>query len=230
MSYADQQGLTRNKLIALIISISIVAGIGLAMVFGLTIDAVKKQIEKVTTVDIEEPEPEEEPEEPEEQPEETVPPPPVAPPPPVSLTQRPDPVQTQEEIPPPLPPAPTSPPPGPPPGPPPTPPPPPPPPPPPDRSAGASPRNQGRWAAQIQRNYPQSAIRREEEGTVGVSVTIGANGRVSGCSVTRGSGSSALDRAACQGMKRYARFNPAKDSNGNPTSGSYSTSISYRLN
>jgi protein TonB len=73
-------------------------------------------------------------------------------------------------------------------------------------------------------------LRREEEGTVGVAVTIGANGRVTGCSVTRSSGSERLDSAACQGMQRYARFNPAKDRNGNPTNGSFATSITYRLN
>ena len=62
MSYVDQ-GMTGSKLTSLIIAIGIVAGIGLAMVIGLTIDAVKKEIERVTTIDIEEepPPPEEEP-------------------------------------------------------------------------------------------------------------------------------------------------------------------------
>ena len=231
MAYVDQQGLTRSKLIALIIAISIVAAIGLAMVLGLTISAVKEAVEKVTTVDIEDPEePEEEPEEP-PPPEDTSPPPPVAPPPPVSLRNTPDPVENIPDPPPPSPvntdpprPAPTgTPAPRPTPTPTPT-------PPPPDLSAGATPQNQGRWASQISNNYPSAALRREEEGTVGVAVTIGANGRVTGCSVTRSSGSSRLDSAACSGMQRYARFNPAKDRNGNPTTGSYSTSITYRLN
>jgi len=31
-------------------------------------------------------------------------------------------------------------------------------------------------------------------------------------------------------MQRYARFNEALDDAGNPTSGSYSTAIVYRLN
>lgn len=93
-----------------------------------------------------------------------------------------------------------------------------------------SPRSEARWARAIGSNYPRSAVRRGEEGTVGVRVTVGSNGRISDCSVTRSSGSSSLDTAACRGMGRYARFNPALDDAGNPTSSTYRTSITYRLN
>ncbi|MEM6476021.1 MAG: energy transducer TonB [Pseudomonadota bacterium] len=222
--------MTRTKIVSLMISIGLVSLIGLAMVLGLAVSAVQEIAERVTTVDIEEEEePEEEPEEP-PPPEETSPPPPTAVQPPITFNQ-PDPVETTPEITPPTPPirqpsrSPTPAPPGP--SPTPTPPP---PPPPPDLSARATPRNAGRWSAQISNNYPSRALRREIEGTVGVSVTIGTNGRVSGCSVSRSSGSSILDDAACKGMRRYARFNAAKDKAGNPTTGSYSTSITYRLN
>ena len=70
--------MTGSKLTSLLISIGIVAGIGLAMVIGLAVDAVKKEIERVTTVNIEEepPPPEEEPPPPPE-PQEVAPPPPV---------------------------------------------------------------------------------------------------------------------------------------------------------
>jgi protein TonB len=78
-------------------------------------------------------------------------------------------------------------------------------------------------------NYPARAIRDEIEGRVGVRVTVGANGRVSGCSVTSGSGSSILDDAACQDITRYGRFSPALDDDGNPTSGSWGTTIVYQL-
>ncbi len=226
MSYAEQQqGLTGTKLVALIIALAIVGGTGLVMVIGLAVSAVKEQIERVTTVDIEdEPPPPEEPDEPpppQEQP--TAPPPPVAPPPPISIAPAPPPIRTQPTIPPPSPPALTIPPPAPvaPPAPPPA---------PPSQARGATPRNQGRWAAQISNNYPSRALREEVEGTVGVSVTVGANGRVSGCRVTASSGSSVLDDAACRGMERYARFNPALDAAGNETTGSFATRITYQLN
>ena len=64
---------------------------------------------------------------------------------------------------------------------------------------------------------------------MGVRVSIGPDGKVSSCSVSSSSGSPDLDEAACDGMTRYARFNPALDDNGNPTSGSYSTAIVYKL-
>src|SRR6185436_4103077 len=97
------------------------------------------------------------------------------------------------------------------------------PPPPPSKARGATPDGQGRWAARIQENYPARAIRDETEGTVGVRVSIAANGRVTACSVSSSSGSSVLDEAACDGMTRYARYNPALDDAGNPTTGSAST-------
>jgi protein TonB len=47
--------------------------------------------------------------------------------------------------------------------------------------------------------------------------------------VSSSSGSPVLDDAACEGMTRYARYNPALDDAGNPTSGSASTTIVYQL-
>jgi protein TonB len=60
-------------------------------------------------------------------------------------------------------------------------------------------------------------------------VTIGTNGRVASCTVTSSSGTSDLDRGACDGLQRYAEFNPALDSAGNPITDSYSTRVTYRL-
>lgn len=223
MSYASQQqGLTGTKLVALIIALAIVGGIGAVMVIGLAINAIKKEIERVTTVDIEEPPPPEEPDEPPPPQENTAPPPPVAPPPPISIAPAPPPIQTQPTIPPPSPPALRNPPPAPA-GPPPA-------PPAPSKARGARTKNERSWAARIQENYPARALREEIEGTVGVRVTVTPDGRATGCSVTASSGSDILDAAACQGMERYARFEPALDDAGNPTNGSYSTRITYRLN
>jgi len=223
MAYADQQKMTGSKLAGIVIAVAINVGILLALVFGLTISAIKKEIERVTTIDIEEPPPPEEPDEPPpEQPQETAPPPPVAPPPPINIAPAPPPIQTQPTIPPPSPPALRIPPPAPvaPPAPPPA----------PSKARGARTKNERSWAARIQENYPARALREEIEGTVGVRVTVTPDGRATGCSVTASSGSDILDAAACQGMERYARFEPALDDAGNPTTGAYSTRITYRLN
>jgi protein TonB len=78
-------------------------------------------------------------------------------------------------------------------------------------------------------DYPQSAIRNEEQGTTAVRLSIGPDGRVSGCDITASSGSSALDNATCNILRRRARFTPAKDQAGNPITDSYSQRIRWEL-
>lgn len=219
MAYADQQ-MSKNRLIAIILVALIHVAIGYALITGLAYSAFKKAVERVTTVDIEEPPPPEEEPPPPPEPE-TAPPPPVAPPPPINISVAPPPIQVQTNIPPPAPVARTIPPPAPPA--------PPPAPPAPSKARGVSPDNQRSWSARIQENYPSRAIRDEIEGRVGVRVVVGPNGRVTSCSVSSSSGSSILDTAACEGMQRYARFNPALDDAGNPTSGNWGTTIVYQL-
>ncbi|CDO36808.1 MULTISPECIES: energy transducer TonB [Novosphingobium] len=217
MAYADQQ-MSGNKITALVIVALIHVFVGYALVTGLAYEAAKKVINKVTTVDIKEEKPKEEEPPPPPPKQENVPPPPiVAPPPPINIAPAPPPVQTVITPPPPPPvviqtAAP------------------PPPPPPPSKSKGATPKGMNSWAARIQANYPTRAAREEREGRVGVRVSIGPDGRVTACSVTSSSGSPDLDEAACDGMSRYARFNPALDTAGNPTTDTYSTAIVYKLN
>ena len=248
MAYADQQ-MSGNRIIAIIIVALIHIALGYLLITGLAIDAVKNVVERVTTVDVEE-EPPPEPE-PEEElpppPPENVPdfiPPPVVPPAPVDLTRTVAPSRTISEpvFRPPTPqpttkqcpngvtvganqacPEPTKtcptgvtvrvsqac--------------------PEPSRARDLSPDNQARWSAQIDRDYPPSAQRREEEGTVTMRITVGTNGRVADCAVTGSSGSSALDQAACKGMRRYARYNPALNDAGNPVTATTSQSIRYVL-
>jgi protein TonB len=207
-----------NKIIAIIIVALIHVAIGYALITGLAYNAVKKAIERVTTVDIEEEVPEEE-EPPPPPPDEIVPPPPVAPPPPINVSVAPPPIQTVQTPPPPQPVIPIA-----------RPAPPPAPPPAPSQARGVQPDGQARWAARIQENYPPRAVRDEIQGRVGLRVTVGPNGRVADCSVTSSSGSSILDDAACSGMRSYARFKPALDAAGNAISASWTTTIVYQLN
>ena len=221
MAYADQE-MSGSRIVAIIIVALIHVVLGYTLITGLAYSAINKVIERVTTVDIEEPVPEEE--EPPPPPEEvvTAPPPPVAPPPPMNISAAPSEIRTQPNIPPPAPPARLVPPPAPAA----------PPPAPPAAPSQASPvqrDNFNRWAARIQEAYPACAIRQELEGNVGVSVVIGADGRVTSCSVTASSGESILDEAACDGMQRYARYTPAKNDAGQPTTGRDTLTIVYRL-
>ena len=228
MAYADQE-MSGNRIIAIIIVALIHIALGYALITGLAYDAVQQVVERVTTIDVEEPpppEPEDEPPPPEpENVPQVSPPPPVAPPPPINIAPAPPPLRTTPNIPPPAPPVVRIPPPAPvqaPVAPPPA-------PPAPSKARGASPDGLGRWAARIQGDYPSSALRREESGTVTMRITIGANGRVEACSVTGSSGSSALDDAACRGMQRYARYNPALNAAGDPISDTTTQSIRYVL-
>jgi len=215
MAYADQQ-MSGSKVTAIIIVALIHIAVLYALVTGLAYEAVTKIKETVTAVNVTEPEPPPPPPPPPPEDVPVQPPPPVAPPPMVQI-ERPAPqIRTIPTIPPPAPPVLRVPPPA--------------PPPPPSKARGASPDNQGRWARRIQDNYPSRALRNEEEGRVGVRVTIGTDGRVSNCSVTSSSGSSSLDEAACDGMRRYARYNPALDTAGNPITDTVSTTIVYQLN
>jgi protein TonB len=222
MSYANQQeGLTGPKLVALIVALAIVFGVGAGMVIFLAVDAVKEMVERVTTVEIKEEEPPPPPEEPppEDIPEPTSPPPPNAPPPLVNIPRE-SPIETTvKETPkevfreaspvvaPPGPPEPKA----------------------PSKARGVRTKGERGWSARIQEDYPTRALREEVEGTVGVRVTVTADGRATGCTVTASSGNSDLDSGACRSLERYGRFEPALDDDGNPISGSWSTRISYKL-
>jgi len=215
MAYADQQ-MSGNRIVGLIVAAIVHIALGYALVTGLAYEAVKKAVERVTTVDIEEPPPpEEEPPPPPEQPDR--PPPPVAPPPPINIAPAPPQIQTQPTIPPPAPPVLRVPPPAPA------------APPAPSKARGASPDNQGRWAARIQGDYPSRALRAEEQGVVRMTITVGPDGKVQACQVTGSSGSSTLDDAACRGMERYARYKPALNAGGDPISDTLTQSIRYVL-
>ncbi|MEO7655385.1 MAG: energy transducer TonB, partial [Sphingomicrobium sp.] len=79
-------------------------------------------------------------------------------------------------------------------------------------------------------DYPASATSSGAEGTVQASLTIGPDGRVTGCSIVRSAGNSSLDSATCNILRRRAKFTPARDTNGQATSDTIRTPpIVWRL-
>jgi TonB family protein len=78
-------------------------------------------------------------------------------------------------------------------------------------------------------DYPAAALRANDQGTTGFRLIIGPDGRVSECTVTSSSGSAALDMATCRILRSRARYSPARDGNGNPTSGRDSGRVTWRL-
>jgi TonB family protein len=96
----------------------------------------------------------------------------------------------------------------------------------------------GMWALRARANlnayfstddYPAAALRAYEQGTTGFRLVIGPNGRVTACEVTASSGSAALDQATCRILRSRARYTPARDSRGNPTTGSDFGRVTWRL-
>ncbi|WP_374942544.1 energy transducer TonB [Sphingomonas sp.] len=63
-------------------------------------------------------------------------------------------------------------------------------------------------------NYPRDALRRGEEGVVGISVTTDKQGRLRDCVVSVSSGFPTLDRASCDFLIDHARMRPYLAPNG----------------
>lgn len=213
MAYADQQ-VSGNRITAFIVVALLHVLVGWLLVSGLAYEGLQKVVKKVTTIDIKKDEPKKD---------EPPPPPPKKAPPPPPITVPPT------KLPPIAPPPFTAPP------PPPMAPPPPPPPLAPPLAPPAAPRiqpkpaqpkgNPGSWATT--NDYPSQALREERQGTTRFRVTVGPDGRVTDCTVTGSSGSPDLDATACAKIRQRARFNPATDGEGQPTTGSYSNAIRW---
>lgn len=78
-------------------------------------------------------------------------------------------------------------------------------------------------------DYPARDLREGNQGVTGFTLTIGADGKVQSCAVTRSSGYSGLDKATCDNISRRARFEPATDGSGNRTSGTYNGNIRWQI-
>jgi protein TonB len=83
--------------------------------------------------------------------------------------------------------------------------------------------------SRMQDNYPAHALQAHEQGTVGVALTVGTDGRAKECLVTRSSGYPDLDKAACEQFTNSVRYKPATDDKGNPIEGKFSTQFTYKL-
>jgi len=206
---------------AIVIVALLHALLGYAFVTGLAYNVVKQVAKDLKTFDVTEepPPPEEAPPPPPDQPQQVQPPPVVSPPPIIRTNTQPPQITTVRVAPPPVitpkaAPAPPAPPPA--------------PPPPPKTVQPVQPK--ANLASLFSTDdYPASAIRAEESGTTGFRLDVGSNGRVTNCSVTSSSGSSALDSATCRLLRSRARFTPARDNTGAATSGTHSSRIVWRL-
>lgn len=208
MSYAQRKQLSGNPVVAWTLTLLLVGGLLYAIVTGLAYNVIKKTAENLKVVDVEEqpPPPEEPPPPPKDMPK--VPPPPVTPPPLVQMQAPPPPIATVTAPPPVIPPVVPSPP----------------APPPPPRKVQSAQSAKGDLRTLFSTDdYPASALSAGAGGTAQAQLTVGPDGRVTGCNLIRSTGNGALDAATCNILRRRAKFTPARDSEGNATSDTVTT-------
>lgn len=87
-------------------------------------------------------------------------------------------------------------------------------------------RNSG-WVTD--NDYKPVWINREWEGTAGFRLSIGADGKVEGCTITNSTGHAALDDATCALVKRRAKFEAAKDDQGRSVRGTFSSAVRWQI-
>jgi protein TonB len=216
MAYVDQN-MGKERTVAAVITAAILAIVGYMFYTGLAFNVIKKAAQDLNVIDIKDqpPPPPKVPPPPPKQ--EKAPPPPISAPPPLVSAPTP-PVFTAPPPPPYTPPAPPTI----------TPPAPPAPPAKPSQASGLKPKGApGDWVTSD--DYPPGALRNEEQGSTGFKLSVGPDGRVTGCTVTRSSGFPDLDDTACKLLPRRARFTPAKDTAGNGMAAEYSSTIRWQI-
>jgi protein TonB len=92
----------------------------------------------------------------------------------------------------------------------------------------AKPRGRpGTWITE--NDYRSSWINRELTGIAGFRLGVGANGQVTSCEITRSTGHAELDAATCSLLQRRAKFEAARDGNGERTAGTFASSVEWRI-
>jgi protein TonB len=212
MSYIDQPGMSRNRMIALGIAAVLHIFLAYAFISGLAMQAIKQLANKVEAVNIKEEAPP--PEEPPPPPPKEMEIPPYVPPPDVTVAQDAAPTITvQQAVPQPEPPRYVAPAPAPP------------------APAGPPPSratDKGRNNNISTDDYPDASRRAEEEGVVRVRFVIDTTGKVSACEVAQTSGFPRLDDATCKIIIRRWRYNPATQ-NGQPVAETKVQAVRWKL-
>ena len=216
MAYAQRKELSGNRTLGIFFTAVVVGGLLYAIVTGLAYDVVKKSMQDLKVINVEDkpPPPQKPPPPPKDMPK--VPPPPMTPPPLVRTEAPPPQIQTVTQVAPPvIPPVAPSPP----------------APPPPPRKVQSATSAKGDLRTLFSADdYPASAQAAEAQGTAQAELTVGPNGQVVGCNLIKSTGNNALDSATCNILRRRAKFTPARDSNGNATTDTVTTPpIVWRL-
>jgi TonB family protein len=96
-------------------------------------------------------------------------------------------------------------------------------------SRPAMPRNLQEWARRIQERYPSAMLRKMKSGVVAVRLIVRPDGKPASCHVQVRLSDPLFDQSACEGLMRYAEFEPALDAQGAPIASYYTTRIVYMV-
>ena len=78
-------------------------------------------------------------------------------------------------------------------------------------------------------DYPEEALRAEQQGVVEVRLDIGKTGKATGCRILHSSGVPSLDAATCTLLQARAAFAPARDATGKAVADTYDQKIAWRI-
>ncbi len=93
-----------------------------------------------------------------------------------------------------------------------------------------APKPKGRPGEWVSRNdYPAQDLREGNEGTVRFRLGVGADGRVTSCTITASSGFPRLDATACAKLSQRGRFEPGTDENGAKAAGTWYSAVRWSI-
>lgn len=78
-------------------------------------------------------------------------------------------------------------------------------------------------------DYPRSALSANQSGTTQFSLIVDPAGKPKSCNILASSGVVALDQTTCALMMARAKFKPAEDKDGNPTTGLWLRSVRWMV-
>lgn len=86
-----------------------------------------------------------------------------------------------------------------------------------------------KWRSDVLNEYDTTALRNDEQGDVTFMLIVDEKGKPADCRVTRNLASKSLADFTCRKWRRYGKFIPALDADGNPITGVYFQTMFYRL-
>lgn len=95
------------------------------------------------------------------------------------------------------------------------------------QTASAKPIDPATWIAAS--DYPQEALESRAQGTVRVTLEVDADGRPTACAIAKSSEFPILDSTTCDLLMQRARFEPARDDEGNGVADSYSQNVRWQI-